>query len=132
MKKYLIVFLFPFVGCNCKKNLDERSVIITNNATHSITYYFLEHAEHKYPDTAIETSVVLTSLPPGRSTTLFLGDPAYVYKYQKVERMCLFTFHTDTISKYNWDVIRSEYKVLKRYDLSYDDLKQRDFNITLP
>ena len=32
-----------------------------------------------------------------------------------------------TVDKYSWDKIRGDYNVLKRYDLSLDDLKKPNF-----
>jgi hypothetical protein len=136
MKQYLIILLFPFVGCTCGKTIEDgsRSIPIINNGTRPISYYMTNrYAGNQYPDTALENSVVLTDLPPGRSTTLYIGNPEWLYKYPTVtERICLFTFDTDTLKKYSWEVIRSQYKVLKRYDLSLDDFIRMDYKIELP
>jgi hypothetical protein len=38
------------------------------------------------------------------------------------DTLSVFYFHVDTINKYSWEEIRQGYKVLRRYDLSIDDL----------
>jgi hypothetical protein len=38
------------------------------------------------------------------------------------DTLSLFIFHTDTLTKYSWEEIRREYKILRRYDLSIEDI----------
>jgi hypothetical protein len=41
-------------------------------------------------------------------------------------------FSSDTLDTNDWQTIRSGYKVMKRYDVSLDDLKQNQWTITYP
>ena len=43
-----------------------------------------------------------------------------------------YVFSVDTLEKYSWEEIREGYKILKRYDLSMDDLDSLDWTITYP
>lgn len=44
----------------------------------------------------------------------------------------IFVFSYDTLMKYDWEVIRSGYKILKRYDLTLKNLKDLNWSITYP
>lgn len=46
--------------------------------------------------------------------------------------MSIFIFDLDTLEYYNWDGIRNSYKVLKRYDLSIENLEELDFIVSYP
>ena len=41
-------------------------------------------------------------------------------------------FHSDTMEKYTWEEVRDGYEILKRYDLSLDDIKRLDYTIVYP
>jgi hypothetical protein len=45
-----------------------------------------------------------------------------VFKYVKSDTLSFFIFSSDTLNKYPWDSIRSNYMILQRYDLSLTDL----------
>lgn len=44
----------------------------------------------------------------------------------------VFIFSYDTLIKYDWEIIRREYRVLKRYDLTLENLKELNWSITYP
>ena len=48
------------------------------------------------------------------------------------ELLMFYVFSVDTLEKYSWEEIREGYKILKRYDLSMDDLDSLDWTITYP
>jgi hypothetical protein len=102
---------------------------ITNNANHSINYYIGE----SYPDTLIvrdKPDMLSTLLPHSSYKPAFWGT--WQDRFSKIEKISVFIFHTDTLSKYTWEEVADKYMVLKRYDLSLEDLKQRNFTVTYP
>lgn len=48
------------------------------------------------------------------------------------DTISLFIFSSDTINKYPWDSVRSNYMILQRYDLSLKDLQNRNWTIEYP
>ena len=40
------------------------------------------------------------------------------------DTLSIFIFHTDTLNKYSWEEVRDGYKILRRYDLGIEDIKQ--------
>jgi len=48
------------------------------------------------------------------------------------DTMSIFFFDPDTLAKYDWKIIREEYKILVRYDFSHNDLKKLNWRIDYP
>jgi hypothetical protein len=103
---------------------------INNNANHTISYYVGE----SYPDTLIiQTKPVLKTVQPNSSfEESDWGTWEELFSQIEGNKISVFIFHTDTLNKYSWEEVRDGYKVLKRYDLSLEDLKESDFIITYP
>ena len=109
---------------------------IKNNADHSIGYYFAAGGRYGvfYPDSLPESNEYIIYdirevVSPGLESHLewkkfFQGLPK--------DTLSVFIFHTDTLLKYNWNEVREDYKILKRYDLVLDDLEKINFTIEYP
>ncbi len=103
---------------------------INNNTNHVISYYISE----TYPDTSIiETQPILKLVQPNSSRKESSWG-TWNERFEQINegKISIFIFHSDTLNKYSWDKIRSEYMVLKRFDLSLEDLKQNNFTINYP
>ncbi len=48
------------------------------------------------------------------------------------DTLSFFIFNSDTLNAFPWAQIRNEYKILKRYDLSIQDLQSTNYTITYP
>jgi len=44
----------------------------------------------------------------------------------------IFVLSKDTLDKYSWDRISSDYNILMRYDLDLEDLKKQSWTISYP
>lgn len=117
--------------------MDKRYTIdLTNNASHSIGYYFATGGRFGtfYPDSLPVTNAYIIYdinrvIMPGFETHL---DWDNVFRTLPKDTLSLFIFHTDTLNKYTWDEVRNGYKVLKRYNLSLADLERLNFKIVYP
>lgn len=103
---------------------------INNNANHWISYY----VDESYPDTVIKlTKPTIKTVPPNSS---FKESDwgTWGERFDNIEgnKISVYVIHTDTLNKYTWEKVRDDYMILKRYDLSLDDLKESDFTITYP
>ncbi len=151
MKQILIIVLSCLLG-SCKgfvTVMDDIEVI--NNSSHSIRFYLaIGNANAPvYPDTLLPTKMrpsVFHEVSPntsGYSTSLVPWEE--IVSQLPQDTLSVFIFHADTISKYTsegiidryieligWEIIRDGYKILKRYDLSLEDLEETDFTITYP
>jgi hypothetical protein len=87
-----------------------------------------------YPDTAI------SELKPsfcfvaahGRN---YLGNGEKwenVFPKLPADTLSIYVFSADTLKAFDWSQIRTGYKVLKRYDLSLQDLEKTNWVINYP
>lgn len=142
MKKMAKVLIFVFLITNlyeCDKTaMDNKyAVYVLNNANHSIGCYFALGGNYGtlYPDTSLPASnqYIISDIKSGSK---YIYDSGIEWKdiYSKFPKdtMSVFIFHSDTLRAVNWAEIRCNYKILKRYDLSLDDLKRMNWTITYP
>lgn len=134
MKPYFILALISMCGFACERFGETKyPLYIINGSNHSIAYYVAASGvEHKYPDTAlISNKFEMGTIRSGDSTVWDSSVPIdRLFQLLPTDTLSIYLFHPDTLAKYDWSVIRSEYKVLKRFDVSYDDLKSNDFKVT--
>lgn len=134
----LLSMLLIVVCSTCELVMDySYEIHLVNNAEHSIGYYFADGGKYGtfYPDSLPETNeYVMYDI----SRVL---SPGYAHHYSNWEKyfrtlpndtLSLFIFHTDTLNKYKWEEIRKNYRVLKRYDLSIEDIQLLDYEIPYP
>ena len=85
-----------------------------------------------------------TTLPVGKPTLMYIlpHGSSYHFDFRKPQEQIVDELIADTLSIYifskavyhdtSWSNVRSGYQVLKRYDLSIENLKQLDFKIPYP
>jgi hypothetical protein len=127
--KIAICILGVLLCKTCKFPDEQHFLIVNNNANHSISLYVGD----SYPDTLIvQTKPSLWIVQPNSSFDDVSKWGTWEERFSKIEKISVFIFHTDTISKYTWEEVADKYMVLKRYDLSLEDLKQCRFTVTYP
>ncbi len=122
---------------NCRMAMDySYEINLVNNSEHSIGYYFADGGKYGtfYPDSLPETNEwVIYDITkvnrPGLESHMAWEK---FFNTLPHDTLSVFIFHTDTLNKYDWNVIRDKYMILKRYDLSLEDLKQCNFTIAYP
>ena len=55
-----------------------------------------------------------------------------LFKKMPKDTLSIYIFNADTLSKYSWEEIRNGYKVLRRYDISIQDVEKRSYKIVYP
>jgi hypothetical protein len=133
MRKILLsAFLFIIVGCGDKFSVGEKvySIIAKNNSSKIISIFY----KSNYPDTSLPSAEpILGGILPNGSR--FLDSKKKwetVFAESPRDTLSFFYLSVDTLSAYPWSVIQSQYKILKRYDLSLQDLQNRNWTITYP
>jgi hypothetical protein len=58
-------------------------------------------------------------------------DWAHAFKFWEIDTLRIFILSPDTISKYGWENVRTNYRILVRYDLSYSNIENESGNILL-
>ena len=119
-----------------------------NMADHKYTIKFYDHSSknimiveglveeglHLYPDTTLPAQKPFLM----QVNTNDYGEIISSNKWEGVisnipsDTLSIYVFDKDTINAYDWSKIQSGYKVLKRYDLSINDLKRLNWIITFP
>lgn len=117
-------------GASCEKLVDHAYIIkIQNNSNDTIQFY----ESYNYPDTTIDvTKPRLKMVYPSKYSSLESKKDWDEVLVSPKDTISIFILSKDTVNKYSWDKIRSDYNILKRYDLSLDDLEKRSWTITYP
>ena len=128
--KILIILSIVLMGASCKKLVDHAFIIkIQNNSKDTIQFY----ESYNYPDTLIDAkSPRLKMVYPLKFSALESRKDWNEVLVSPKDTISIFILSKDTVDKYGWDKIRSDYNILKRYDLSLDDLKELGSTITYP
>ncbi len=137
MKK--IVFyssiLLISTALNCIKNTDDchKEYTVVNNSDHDIYY----KVSLRYPDTTL-----IYDLNPTVDPTLYriykfnnkaqFDRDCYEGWFFAVDTIMCFIFDAQTIERTPWDTIMTNYLILKRYDLSINDMQNTNWTITYP
>lgn len=135
-----IIFCIIICAIGCKKAAMDKDfpLYVQNHSTHSISVYLNENENHFaiYPDTTISSiQNGIVKIPSGEKKAVAGGSASWESIFEVSipnDTLSLFVFHTDTLSKYSWSEIRKDYKVLKRYDLSYNDLERLNWVLNYP
>jgi len=129
MKKILcIVPLFLF---SCIKNpfVENAQVFFVRNETNKNVVYLVSK---QYPDTSIPDNYNgLATVPAGMRTPQSFRTDSWdkVFSQFPSDTISVFIISSDTLAAYNWQAIRSAYKIIKRYDLSRQDLERMSYEI---
>lgn len=132
---FCLILLLTGFKCKNPPIYKQYGFDIRNNSNNSIKYYVAALGmEHIYPDTALLSSnPPMVTIPMGESRFWGVGFKLEVlFDQLPVDTLSVYLFNVDTLNKYPWSVIRDNYKVIKRYDLSLPDLKKRNFIVTYP
>jgi len=130
MKRFIYLILaIQFTGC---APIDKRFPIWIINNSNKVIYFLVST---KYPDTTF-TQINYDSylLNPGAKISYDSNQPwdeVFTAKFPK-DTFLIFFFNSDTINKYDWETIRSKYKIMERRALSKSNLKNSDWKITYP
>lgn len=125
----LIILSLTLCSYSCEKLVDHTNFIrIHNNTNDTIQIY----AGYNYPDTTLnlEKPKLVMIYPNTQNGGL---ESKTDWKDKVInDTLNIFILSKDTVDRYSWDKIRNDYNVLKRYDLSLDDLKNMNWTITYP
>ncbi len=131
----ILIFLSLFVeSCEFFGHEDYR-LKISNKSGRELYFY----EDFNYPDTTIRQRDITKSPSDNK---IYIGKEKIVAASSKWETifnkeipsdtLMIFFFDASVIENTPWDTVKSQYLVLKRYDLSYDDLVRMDWIITYP
>lgn len=124
----IILLSLLFFSVSCEKITDHGYYIKVQNNTDMVVWCY---SSYNYPDTSMPSEKpLLQMIKPNSYTQLNSKD-----KWEDVlpnNIISIYILSNDTINAYSWDVIRSSYNILKRYDLSIEQLKDMNWTVTYP
>ncbi len=143
LNKSNIIFVLPILlcgKCDVLENNRGYSVSMYNKSNHSINVYFNDDENYKsiYPDTIITDfrNRLGQKILSTEKKTLISSSSSTLENMFEVsvpnDVLSLFIIHSDTLAKYPWETIRKNYNILKRYDLSIQDIQLLDFTVPYP
>ena len=125
MKKIPLITSFSLLlfilGCEHKRY----EYYMYNNADYDIFFgYGFEYATYIYPDTLFDILHNYRLIKSHSLNVDYPGEPLeeIISLTTPRDTVSIFYFHADTINKYPWEIIRRDYKILRRYDLSPQDI----------
>ena len=134
--KYMIISVFCVLFCSgqCSMEPTSYSISVHNNSDHYIDV-LISYGDPIYPDTLLPNRFYnrLNPVKPGLARR---DHPTLNYKEEiqsyGSDTIIIFIFHTDTLAKYTWDEVRAGYKILKRYDVSWQEMEALKGEISYP
>ncbi|HNT42576.1 MAG TPA: hypothetical protein PLA42_07660 [Tenuifilaceae bacterium] len=126
----LIILSIMLCGASCEKLVDHvYSIKIQNNTNDTLLFY----ESYNYPDSSIvQNKPILTRVYPKDYSYLDSKKDWDEVLVSPKDTISIFILSKGTVDKYSWEAIRADYKILKRYDLSIQDLENNQWTITYP
>ena len=135
MKYLLFSFIFLAMiisGCIDKFARHEYGFRLLNNSNSRIEAY----AVFIHPDTSIsEAEPELSILDSGKSTFIFdnnTSEESLNRFFENDERITVFILSSDTLNKYGWDRVRDSYNILRRYEITTQELDDMGGDLVYP
>ena len=145
MRSLILFVLLSTLLLSCRSYEDtpncHRRVMIVNEFENSI---YVSHS-FIYPDTVdfytpfpkIDTHLNKVFPNDKSDIPLFIGRDCWEVLIKDKElvssdTLMIYVFDGELIENISWDIISSEYKVLRRYDVSLEDLQRLNWTITYP
>lgn len=133
LSKTILFISYLLIMNSCEIDPWDFKLKITNSSDKAVYFY----NSFSFPDTAI-----LFEANPIKSPEFFKINPGdtesdrvrgtWEGKFESMDTLMIFIFDEETLQTVSWDTIRENYMILKRYDLSMEDLQEKDWTITYP
>jgi hypothetical protein len=128
------MFVVVFLGNTCGKDENKHnSIDFKNNINRTI----FVHGKWWYPDTTIsfgnpaEAGEYYKVAAKASGNPLMIMD-TYEDRFKQHDTFMILVFDALVLETTPWDTVKAKYLVLKRYDLSLDDLKNMNWTISYP
>lgn len=135
MNKFKILFclIVTMALTSCEHYIQEYVILLKNDSNYKINSYAATTQESAYPDTLIIENKFAWATTPGNSISFAVSKPwEEVLEKLPKDTLSIFIFDSDTLENNSWDTIKGEYKILKRYDLSIENIQLLNYDIPYP
>lgn len=137
---YFLVISLICLSSTCKKD-DENDYHKIIKFINNTNMELFVHQSVGYPDTTFArgefpnpiVSEINRILPNETNTRALEARYSYEEKFKySYDTLMIFVFDGQVLKTTPWETVQQDYLVLKRYDLSLEDLKQNNWTITYP
>jgi len=129
----LVLCIFMMSSICTKRDIYHDRISFINKSGKAV---YVE-GDFSWPDTSmnfvfsIQGNSYKKVLPDVVGNPLELMD-TYEERFEQLEVLMVFVFDAEVLETTPWDTVKSNYLVLKRYDLSLEDLQDMDWKIIYP
>ena len=110
-------------------------ISVYNYTDHDINV-LLSYGNPLYPDTLLPDRYYFLDMRAVKPSSIIHYSNDLTYKkfaqQYNSDTIIIFIFHSDTLSKYTWDEVREGYKILKRYDVCWQEMEALKGKICYP
>lgn len=122
---------------SCPSVEDVQVTYYVANRTNETIYFYDGRSEsftsYLYPDTSIQDSRALIKLVPNAEAPRGSGSNLdEIFNEYPADTLSFFFFEENVINNTDWEVVRENYLILKRYDLSAEDIITLNYMIPYP
>jgi len=139
MKAVKIMFIIctqlVLMSNSCKKDSSyyDYRLKVVNKSDKTIYADFYQ----SYPDTTLGLhshfdNATVKAATNGTITLVRGGTWENAFKEDIHQKLMVFIFDASVVDNTPWDTIKKKYLILKRYDLSLDDLQKSNWTVTYP
>ena len=133
MKYLVILAILIIISCNnsCVELVDHvYSISVKNNMNRPFNFL----VSYQYPDTLIPDNYNdIKSLYPNGETRYDRKEKwENIFNELPADTLSIYFIDRDTLKNFEWDIIRRDYMISKRYDLSLQDLERLNYTISYP
>ncbi len=124
---FIVIMSFILMGCPDPDECCDSTITIINNSQGDVIPW------EAYSDVDTTISFVLpqnAEIILAESELRIEGN--FINTMQNGSTMRLFLFSRDTVDQVSWERIRDEYLILRRYDLTLEDLESMDWIVEYP
>jgi hypothetical protein len=123
----IILMSVILISAKCKKNDYHREIIIKNNSNSKINF----SVSLDYPDTTLPCPFAIFEINAGGEYSDWVRDgwETYIFKPQYYQ---LFILDPHIVDSLTCDSISKNHLIIKRYQLSVDDLNSMNWIVNYP
>lgn len=135
--RIIMLSVFVSIFTTCEKMRHQRyALVLKNNSEEEISVHvgLPETGNGVYPDTLLPSKKQLTSIKPqgkGYWDSSIRWEDGY-FKELPNDTLSVYILNRKISDTKDWDVIRENYMILQRYDLSIYDLQKLDYTLYYP
>jgi len=127
----ILSLLFIYATC-CRDKKDCHYNVYINNNTDKAIYFNLSAS---YPDTLFYYNPTvegdICKVNPHKHTNESHNSCVEGY-YLQVPKLIYFIYDAQTLETTPWDTVKKKYMILKRYELTLQDLENMNWTVTYP